>query len=168
MFRTGTLTTKTNRNKPKKSPKNIYPTNLYWGVLETINFFWVRTETNRNSTCLILFRFVFSQNQAKFFLFCFGVSDQYRNNQNKQNLWYGELKRFIFEQISCCFSWSFVCFGCFETPKLPVLILKRNNRNKHLVSYSAETSSGSSFGCFDTKLVSEDTLLWNNRDDDKL
>ncbi len=52
----------------------------------------------------------------------------------------------------------FLCFGCFETPKLPVSILKRNNRNKRLVSDSAETSFGSSFGCFDTKLVLEDTL----------
>ncbi len=36
--------------------------------------------------------------------------------------------------------------------------LKWNNRNKRLVSDSAKTSFGSSFGCFDTKLVSEDTL----------
>jgi hypothetical protein len=34
-----------------------------------------------------------------------------------------------------------------------------NNRNKRLVSNSAETSFGSSFSCFDTKLVSQDTLL---------
>jgi hypothetical protein len=47
----------------------------------------------------------------------------------------------------------------FETPKLPVSILQRNNRNKSLVSDSAEISFGSSFGCFDTKLVSEDTLF---------
>jgi hypothetical protein len=39
------------------------------------------------------------------------------------------------------------------------LILKRNNQNKNLVSDSAETSFGSSFGCFYMKLVSEDTLL---------
>jgi hypothetical protein len=66
--------------------------------------------------------------------------------------------RIWFEQICCCFHWSFVCVGCFETPKLLVSILKRNNRNKRLVLDSAETSFGSSFGCFDTKLVSEDTL----------
>ncbi len=40
--------------------------------------------------------------------------------------------------------------------------LKRNNRNKRLVSDSAETSFGSSFGCFDAKLVAEDTLLERN------
>jgi hypothetical protein len=51
---------------------------------------------------------------------------------------------------------SFVCLGCFETPKLPVSILKRNNQNKRLFSDSAETSFGSSFGCFDTILVSEE------------
>ncbi len=42
--------------------------------------------------------------------------------------------------------------------KLPVSILKRNKLNKRLVSDSAKTSFGSSFGCLDTKLVSEDTL----------
>jgi hypothetical protein len=54
----------------------------------------------------------------------------------------------------------FVCFGCFKTLKLPVSILKRNNQNKRLVSDSAETSFGSSFGCFYMKLVSEDNLGW--------
>ncbi len=57
------------------------------------------------------------------------------------------------------FRLAFCLFGCFETPKLPVSILKRNNRNKRLVSDSAETSFGSSFGYFDMKLVSEDTLV---------
>ncbi len=37
-------------------------------------------------------------------------------------------------------------------------ILKRNNGNNRLVSDSAETSFGSSFGYIETKLVSEDTL----------
>ncbi len=50
-------------------------------------------------------------------------------------------------------------FFVLVVPKLPVSILKRNNRNKRLVSDSAETSFGSSFGCFDKKLVLEDTLL---------
>jgi hypothetical protein len=50
------------------------------------------------------------------------------------------------------------CFGSIETTKLPVSILNRNNRNKRLVSDSFETSFGSSFGCFESKLVSQDTL----------
>ncbi len=54
-------------------------------------------------------------------------------------------------------SGTFLCFGCFETPKLAVSILKQTNRNKRLVLDSAETSFGSSFDCFDTKLVLEDT-----------
>jgi hypothetical protein len=37
--------------------------------------------------------------------------------------------------------------------------IERNNRNKHFVSESAETSFSSSFGCFELKLVSRDTLL---------
>ena len=36
--------------------------------------------------------------------------------------------------------------------------IQRNNRNKRFVSDSAETSFGSSFGCFESKLVSKDTL----------
>jgi hypothetical protein len=55
----------------------------------------------------------------------------------------------------------FCLFGCFKTPKLPVSILKQNNRNRRLVLDSAKTIFGSSFGCFDTKLVSEDTLPGN-------
>ncbi len=36
---------------------------------------------------------------------------------------------------------------------------KRNNRNKHFVLDSAKTSFGSSFGCFESKLVSKDILF---------
>ncbi len=65
-------------------------------------------------------------------------------------------------EFSACFAWfRFVSvnFGLTETPKLAVLLKKRNNRNKRFVSDSAETSFGSSFGCFESKLVSKDTLL---------
>ena len=61
--------------------------------------------------------------------------------------------------LSNCFGWSPVCFGSIETSKLSVSVQKRNNRNKRFVSDSAETSFGSSFGCFESKLVSKDTLL---------
>jgi hypothetical protein len=152
-----------NRNKQnflETNRKNLQKTFSIRGSSKQFFFFLsVRTETQSVS---VVFRFAFLRNQQNFFRFvavCFDVSDRYHNNRNKQNLWYGELKRLIFFQICCCFGWSFVCFGCFETPKLPVSILKRNNRNKHLVSDSAKTSFGSSFGCFDTKLVSEDTLV---------
>ncbi len=40
-----------------------------------------------------------------------------------------------------------LCFG-----------IEAKHRNKHFVSDSAETSFGSSFGCFESKLVSMDTL----------
>jgi hypothetical protein len=49
------------------------------------------------------------------------------------------------------FRMVFGCFGYIETPKQAVSILKRNKR---LVSDSAETSFGSSFGYIETKLVS--------------
>ncbi len=67
------------------------------------------------------------------------------------------LLSFLF--VSVCFGWSSVCFGSIETPKLAVSVLKQNNRNKRFVSDSAETSFGSSFGCFESKLVSKDTLI---------
>ena len=50
------------------------------------------------------------------------------------------------------------CFGSIETSKLAVLVKMRNNQNKCSALDSAETSFGSSFGCFEEKLVSLDTL----------
>jgi len=62
------------------------------------------------------------------------------------------------------------CFGSIEeTPTLTVLVKKQNNQNKPFVLDNIKTSFGSSFGCFESKLVSQDTLhsmfedtLWNN------
>ena len=69
-----------------------------------------------------------------------------------------------------CFGWFSGCFGSIKTSKLSVSVQKRNNRNKRFVSDSAETSFGSSFGCFESKLVSKDTLVsgvtvlvWNDQ-----
>jgi hypothetical protein len=56
--------------------------------------------------------------------------------------------------------WSSLCYGSIETSKLSVSVWKQNNRNKRFVSDSAETGFGSSFGCFESKLVSKDTLAW--------
>jgi hypothetical protein len=42
--------------------------------------------------------------------------------------------------IKLCFGWCSICFGSIETPKLFVSVKKRNNRNKHFVSGSAETT----------------------------
>jgi hypothetical protein len=81
-----------NRNKPKKSPKN----KSLFGCPRNNYFFSVQTETNRNSTCFGCFSVCFFAKPKRIFFVCFGVSDQYRNNRNKQNLWYGEIKRFIF------------------------------------------------------------------------
>jgi hypothetical protein len=59
------------------------------------------------------------------------------------------MKKYYYMLSIKLFGWSSVCFGSIETPKR-----KRNNRNKHFVSDSDETS----FGCFESKLVSKDTL----------
>jgi hypothetical protein len=58
-----------------------------------------------------------------------------------------------FSFVSVCFE-VLGYFGYFETPKQVVLILKQNNRNKHLFFGSAETSFGSSFVYLKTKLCS--------------
>ncbi len=145
--------TKLCRYKPKKSPKTFSIRRS-----SKQNIFILLFEPKQTETQSVSVVFWFFHETQNFFSVSFGVSNQYQNNRNKQNLWYGEFKRLIFYQICCCFGWSFVCFGCFKTPKLPVSILKRNNRNKRLASESAETRFSSSFGCFDTKLVSEDTL----------
>jgi hypothetical protein len=76
----------TNRNKPKKFPKNI----IYYRVRETVNFF-SRLEPKQTETQSVsdVFRFAFSRNQQIFFRFvsvCFDVSDRYQNNRNKQKL----------------------------------------------------------------------------------
>ena len=67
---------------------------------------------------------------------------------------------FLFDKtVDVLFRLAFFCFGSIETPKLAVSAKKRNNRNKCFVSDSAETSFGPSFGCFEAKLVSLDTLV---------
>jgi hypothetical protein len=126
-------------------------------------FFSVRTETNRNSTCFGCFSFFFfvKPNKIFFGLFqCFGpVSRQPK--QTELMVWgikkvYILTNLLLFRLVFCLFRlFRNAKTPCFETPKLPVSILKRNNRNKRLVSDSAETS----FGCFNTKQVSEDTLV---------
>jgi hypothetical protein len=67
------------------------------GVLETVNFFFLGS--NRNKPKLNLFQLYFGLifcKTKKFFPVCFDVSDWYRNNRNKRNLWYGKLKSLIF------------------------------------------------------------------------
>jgi hypothetical protein len=104
---------------------------------------------------------------------CFGIEakqpkltvpKQTKKKTKKQKKWkktekMGKIKNSKICSLSNCFNWSSVCFGSIETSKLSVLVLKRNNQNKRFVSDSAETSFGSSFGCFKSKLVSKDTLL---------
>jgi hypothetical protein len=58
----------------------------------------------------------------------------------------------LFRLVFCLFQFNrnieTLCFG-----------IEANNRNKRSVSDSAETRFGSSFGCFESKLVSKDTLV---------
>ncbi len=58
----------------------------------------------------------------------------------------------LFRLVFCLFRFNrnieTLCFG-----------IEADNWNKRFVSDSAETSFGSSFGCFKLKLVSKDTLV---------
>jgi hypothetical protein len=56
------------------------------------------------------------------------------------------------------FQLVFCLFRLFQNTETPCFDIKAKQPKQHLVSDSAETSFGFSFGCFDTKLVSEDTL----------
>jgi hypothetical protein len=56
--------------------------------------------------------------------------------------------------VSECF--GYISFGLTETSKLAVTIYVE--AKQRFVSAIAETSLGPSFGCFETKLVSKDTL----------
>ncbi len=58
-------------------------------------FFWFEPKKTETQSVSVVFQFIFSRNKKNFSV-CFGVSDRYRNNRNKQNSWYGEFKRFIF------------------------------------------------------------------------
>ncbi len=99
VFRTCIETTETNRTLSKQTEtnqKNLRNTFSIRGSSKQLIFF---LGLNRNKPKLNLFWLFFGmffRQAPKFFSVCFGVSDQYRNNRNKQNLWYGELKRLIF------------------------------------------------------------------------
>ncbi len=89
VFRTGIETTETNR-------KNLWTTLSTRVSSKRLIFFRFEPKQTETQSVSVVFQCVFSRNPPKKFSVCFGVSDRYRNNRNKQNLWYGELKRFIF------------------------------------------------------------------------
>ncbi len=98
-FRTCIETTETNRTLSKQTEtnrKNVQKTFSIRGSSKQLIFFLVWTKTNRNLICFGCFSVCFFAEPKNCFSVCFGVSDRNRNNRNKQNLWYGELKRLIF------------------------------------------------------------------------
>ncbi len=123
----------------------------------------------------VVFRFV-SWNQKQKKSVCFGLfwcfefiskqpkqTELFLNKPKQTETTLNFLKNTKICSMSNCFGCSSVCFGSIETPKLSVSEQKRNNRNKRFVSDSAETSFCSSFGCFELKLVSKDTLWGKSR-----
>ncbi len=103
----------------------------------------VRNETNRHKICFGCVSV------------CFVKPKQPKQTETVQNF----PKNTKICSLSNCFGWSSVWFGSIETANLSISVYNRNNRNKRFVSVSAETSFSSSFGCFESKLVSKDTLV---------
>jgi hypothetical protein len=80
-----------------------------------INFFY----SNRNKPKLNLFGLFFGlfRETKKKISVCFGVSDQYQNNRNKQNFWYGEFGLYFNKFAVVWFGFLFVwLFQNTETP----------------------------------------------------
>jgi hypothetical protein len=94
VFQTGIETNRTLSKQTEKISKKL----SLLGRPRSSYIFFSRFEPTQTETqsVSVVFQFVFLRNQKKMFLVCFGVSERYRNNQNKQNLWYEELKRLIF------------------------------------------------------------------------
>ncbi len=137
--RQGVLETKKQKNCNKPKPQDLF--RLCFGLFR---------ETNNNK-----FLFVSA---------CFSVSNLYQNNRNKQNCFektettLNFLKNTKICSLSNCFGQSSVCFSSIETSKLSVSEQKRNNQNKYFVLIVPKLVS-SSFCCFESKLVSKDTLI---------
>jgi hypothetical protein len=127
----------------------------------------VRTETNRNKIYFGCVSACFVKPKTKnFVLFQFvsvfrtyiETTETNRTVSKQTETTLNFLKNTKASSLSNCFGWSSVCFGSIETSKLAVSVKKRNNRNKHFASDSAETSFGSSFCCFESELVTKDNL----------
>jgi hypothetical protein len=109
VFRSGIETTETNK-------KNLQKTNLYQDVLKTINFFSVRTETNRNSTCFGLF---FSRNQTKFFSVCFGCFGPVSKQPKQTELIVWRIKKVYILTNLLLFRLVFCLFRLFWNTETP-------------------------------------------------
>jgi hypothetical protein len=107
VFRSGIETTETNR-------KNLQKTNLYQGILETINFFfWFEPKQTKTQPVLVVFRFVFfaKPNKICFGLFrCFGMVSK-QPKQTEIIVWiikkvYSLTNLLLFRLVFCLF-WLF-------------------------------------------------------------
>ncbi len=101
--------------------------------------------SNRNKIC-----FFWETKKKKFCLFrCFEpISKQTKQTELVRN-----------KNTKICSLWLlFYLFRFYRNTETLFSVQKRNYRNKRFVSDSAETCFGSSFGCFELKLVSKDNL----------
>jgi hypothetical protein len=117
------------KNGPDKTAGTGHSEQSLWGRVSSkqSNVFF---GSNRNKPKLNLFRLffgLFRETKKHFFRFvsvCFGVSDRYRNNRNKQNfhetnrknlkkIW-GSSKPLIFFSVRTEPNRNSICFGCFS------------------------------------------------------
>jgi hypothetical protein len=148
LFRTVIKTTKTNRTLSKQTEKISKKLSLLGGPRNCSFFSRFELKETETQSVLVLYQVFFSRNKKKYFglFWCFGpVSKQLK--QTELMVW-GIKKVYILTNF-LLFRLVFCLFRLFRNMKLPVSLLKRNNRNNRLVSDSAETSFGSSFGSFE-------------------
>jgi hypothetical protein len=127
------------RNSIETNQKNLQKMLSFGVSSKQLIFFRFKPKQTENQSVSVVFRCV--RKPKKIWGVCFGVSDRYRNNRNQQNLWFGELKRFIFKQICCCFGWSFF---------VSVVLKHRNS----LFQYESETTETNVLFRIVLKLVS--------------
>jgi hypothetical protein len=149
VFRTGIETTN-NRTFCETNRKNLYK------KTHSIRVSWKQLiffGSNRNKPKLNLFRLFFSmcgsQHPRKIFSVCFGVSDRYRFETTETR---GIKKVYILTNL-LLFRLVFSLFRLFQNNEIACFEIKAKQPKQTSFSDSAETSFGSSFGCFDKKLV---------------
>ncbi len=153
VFRTSIETTETNRIFSKQTEtnlKNLQKTFSIGGVLKTVNFFF-RFEPKLNLFQLffgLLFRETnkFFFRLIRFVSMCGPVSKQPK--QIELMVW--RIKKVDILPNLLLFRLVFCFFRLFRNTETPCFDIKAKQ--------AKQTSFGSSFGCFDTKLFSEDTL----------
>jgi hypothetical protein len=115
-----------NRNKPKKSPKN----QSLLGCPRTINFFLVRTETNRNSTCFGCFLVCFfHETKQNFFWFVSVFRTGIETTETNRTMVWGIKKVDILTNL-LFFRLVFCLFRLFRNTETPCFDIKAKQQKQ--------------------------------------